>query len=280
MAAIPGSGIATPPVTARANDDHAITQIRQMGGPSPSISQRACPHRRQRLDRLARPLHPILHQHGRSVRTPVSQMSRRTSGAPDGGIAAPTGLAAAPDCENGRMDAEPTTLTVDELLLRPWRPDDATEVFEICQDPEIARWVTIPQPFMRADADAFIEAALEMWRDGTGAPFAIVDSADRSAVGGGHPLRAGRSPGHLRPLACTRCARSRRRHSGAPARRRLDVRDDGGHPPRRFIMVGNEPSNRMVERAGFQREGVARAWDLHHGGVPVDCVVFSRIRGD
>ena len=31
---------------------------------------------------------------------------------------------------------------------------------------------------------------------------------------------------------------------------------------------------RMTERAGFQREGVARAWDLHHDGVPVDCVVY------
>ena len=47
-----------------------------------------------------------------------------------------------------------------------------------------------------------------------------------------------------------------------------------------FIMVGNEASNRMVERAGFQREGVARAWDIHHDGVPVDCTVYSRIRGD
>jgi hypothetical protein len=36
----------------------------------------------------------------------------------------------------------------------------------------------------------------------------------------------------------------------------------------------------MVERAGFGREGVLRAWDLHHGGVPIDCVVYSRIRGD
>ena len=47
-----------------------------------------------------------------------------------------------------------------------------------------------------------------------------------------------------------------------------------------YIMVGNEASNRMTERAGFQREGIARAWDLHHDGVPVDCVVYSRIRGD
>ena len=45
-------------------------------------------------------------------------------------------------------------------------------------------------------------------------------------------------------------------------------------------MVGNDASGRMVERAGFLREGVLRAWDLHHGGIPVDCVVYSRLRDD
>ena len=58
------------------------------------------------------------------------------------------------------MDGEPgTILTIDELVLRPWRPADAPAVLAVCQDPEIARWVTIPQPFLPADADAFIENA-------------------------------------------------------------------------------------------------------------------------
>jgi RimJ/RimL family protein N-acetyltransferase len=47
-----------------------------------------------------------------------------------------------------------------------------------------------------------------------------------------------------------------------------------------FIMVGNETSERMVERAGFRREGVLRAWDVTHDGTPVDCVVYSRLRSD
>jgi RimJ/RimL family protein N-acetyltransferase len=46
-----------------------------------------------------------------------------------------------------------------------------------------------------------------------------------------------------------------------------------------FIMVGNEVSERMVVRAGFQREGVLRSWDTLRG-VPVDCVSYSRLRGD
>jgi hypothetical protein len=42
-----------------------------------------------------------------------------------------------------------TTLTVDELILRPWRQDDAPALYLACQDPDIARWVTIPQPYLR-----------------------------------------------------------------------------------------------------------------------------------
>ena len=185
------------------------------------------------------------------------------------------------DCENGRVDGEPgSTLTVDELTLRPWRPSDAPDVLAVCQDPDIARWVTIPQPFTAADADAFIETALRMWRDGTGAPFAIV-AADTGRLLGA-VTRFG-PDGHQATFGLWLAPDARGRGVGARSLRcvadwtfattaaiRLDA----------FIMVGNEASHRMVERAGFQREGIARAWDLHHDGVPVDCVVYSRIRGD
>jgi RimJ/RimL family protein N-acetyltransferase len=179
------------------------------------------------------------------------------------------------------VDDEPgTILAVDELVLRPWRPEDAPAVLAVCQDPEIARWVTIPQPFLATDADALINDGLAMWRDGTGAAFAIVEAATDRLLGA--VTRFG-PDGHQATIGLWLAPEARGRGVGTRSLRlvsdwtfattaviRLDV----------FIMVGNEPSNRMVERAGFQREGVLRAWDLHHGGVPVDCVVFSRIRGD
>ena len=179
------------------------------------------------------------------------------------------------------MDGEPDTiLTIDELILRPWQPADAPSVLAVCQDPEIARWVTIPQPFGPADADAFIENATSMWRGGTGAPFAIVDASTGRLLGA--VTRFG-PDGHQATLGLWLAPEARGRGVGTRALRlvadwtfattaaiRLDA----------YIMVGNEASNRMTERAGFQREGVARAWDLHHDGVPVDCVVYSRIRGD
>ena len=183
--------------------------------------------------------------------------------------------------ENGSVDGEPgTTLTIDELVLRPWRPADAPELYALCQDPEIARWVTIPQPFQPADADAYIQNALAMWRDGTGAPFAIVDAATGRLLGA--VTRFG-PDGHQATFGLWLAPESRGRGVGARSLRLVSdwtfattaaIRLDA------FIMVGNEASNRMVERAGFQREGVLRAWDLHHDRVPVDCVVYSRIRGD
>jgi RimJ/RimL family protein N-acetyltransferase len=179
------------------------------------------------------------------------------------------------------VDDQPgTILAIDEIVLRPWRPTDAAALLTACQDPEIAHWVDIPQPFLEADADAFIESAHTMWRDGTGAPFAIVEASTDKLLGA--VTRFG-PEGHQATLGCWVAPWARRRRIGTRALRlvaewtfettavfRLDA----------FIMVGNEPSERMVELAGFQREGVLRAWEMSRDGVPVDCVVYSRLRSD
>jgi RimJ/RimL family protein N-acetyltransferase len=177
-------------------------------------------------------------------------------------------------------DERNTTLAIDEFVLRPWRRTDALALLAACQDPEIARWVTIPQPYLRADADAFIESALTMWRDGTGAPFAIVDAATDQLLGAA--TRFG-PDGHQATFGLWLVPEARGRGVGTRSIRSLaewtfattaSIRLDA------FIMVGNDASGRMVERAGFRREGVLRAWDLHHDGIPVDCVVYSRLRTD
>ncbi|MFL5709137.1 MAG: GNAT family N-acetyltransferase, partial [Chloroflexota bacterium] len=130
------------------------------------------------------------------------------------------------------------------------------------------------------DADAFIENAQRMWRDGTGAAFAIVDASTDRLLGA--VTRFG-PEGHQATFGLWLAPDARGRAVGSRALRLVTdwtfatteaIRLDA------FIMVGNEASNRMVERAGFEREGVLRAWDLHHDGVPVDCVVYARIRGD
>lgn len=177
-------------------------------------------------------------------------------------------------------DAVGTTLTLDELTLRPWRSTDAAALLAACQDPEIARWAGMPQPFRAADADAFIEAALEMWRDGTGTPFAIVETMTDRLVGA--VTRFG-PDGHQATFGCWVVPEARGHGIGTRALRLLCEWTFATTSALRlhvFIIVGNAVSERMVERAGFQREGLLRAWDLLDDGTPVDCVVYARLRDD
>lgn len=171
-------------------------------------------------------------------------------------------------------------LTVDELVLRPWRATDAPAVLVACQDADIRRWVAMPDPFQAADADAFIEEAGAMWRDGTGATFAVADAATDRVLGA--VTRFG-PDGHLSTFGCWVAPDARGRGVGSRALRLLaewtfattrTLRIDG------YIMAGNDASERMVVRLGWQREGLLRAWHMRPDGTLVDCVVYSLVRGD
>jgi RimJ/RimL family protein N-acetyltransferase len=173
-----------------------------------------------------------------------------------------------------------TILTVDELILRPWHSTDAAALLAACGDPEIARWAGMPRPFGQADAEAFIESAVAMWRDGTDAPFAIVEAESDRLLGA--ITRFG-PDGHQATFGCWVVPEARGRGVGTRSLRLLAEWTFATTSVIRlhvFIMVGNEVSERMVERAGYQREGVLRAWDVLDDGVPVDCVVYSRLRSD
>lgn len=180
------------------------------------------------------------------------------------------------DSQHGAADIG---LALGDLVLRPWRESDEGALWEACQDPEIARWVSIPQPFTRTDAREQIAEWQEMWRDGSGAPFAVIDVASGRVLGA--VLRIG-PDGHQATLGCWVAQPARGRGIGTRVLRAVAdwtfettdvVRVDA------YIMAGNEASQRMTERAGFQREGLLRAWDLLRG-VPVDCVAYSRLRDD
>lgn len=166
-----------------------------------------------------------------------------------------------------------------DIRLRPWRGSDSARLLEACQDPEIARWVSIPQPYTLTDAEAFIEETLATWRDGSAAAFAIVAADTDDLLGA--VSRFG-PDGHHATIGCWVRREARGKGIGTRSLRAVAdwtfattavIRLDA------YIIVGNTASERMTERAGFHREGVLRAWELLRG-VPVDCVVVSRLRAD
>lgn len=69
---------------------------------------------------------------------------------------------------------EPTTLSTDRLVLRPFTAADEDEVYAAAQDADIQRWTVVPSPYGHADAHAFVnEIAPTGWREGTAMPFAV-----------------------------------------------------------------------------------------------------------
>jgi RimJ/RimL family protein N-acetyltransferase len=177
------------------------------------------------------------------------------------------------------MEQDPVALKLDELVVRPWRTDDLAALHAAGQDPEVARWTHLAQPFGLEEATAYLGAAMALWRDGAGASFVIVDRGDRELLGA--VTRFG-PEGHAATVGLWLAPSARGRGIGTRVLRLVIdwsfastdvVRIDC------YIEVGNEPSMRMVERVGFHREGLLRAWELGPDG-PIDCVVWSVLRSD
>jgi RimJ/RimL family protein N-acetyltransferase len=171
-------------------------------------------------------------------------------------------------------------LTDGVIRLRRWVATDAEAVFHACQDPDIARFVPIPQPYTRDDAAWFVDHAATESDAGRGAYRAIVDPASGEllgAVGQHGPWGHRASFGYwLAPEArglgvATRALKliSEWTIATRPEVIRLELYTD----------LANDRSGRVAERAGFLREGIRYAWDLDRQGQPLDVMFYVRIRG-
>jgi RimJ/RimL family protein N-acetyltransferase len=177
------------------------------------------------------------------------------------------------------MDAAEVTLELSDVVLRLWRAEDLAPLHAAGQDPEVARWIHLPQPFGLEQATAYLQSAMALWRDGTGAAFAIVDRTDGALLGA--VTRFG-PEGHGATVGLWLVAAGRGRGIGTRVLGHVIEWSFATTDVTRidcYIEPGNEPSMRMVERVGFRREGLLRAWEMGPSG-PIDCVVWSVLRTD
>ena len=172
-----------------------------------------------------------------------------------------------------------------DVALRPWRPDDAAAVVAaIDGDEAIGSWLElIPQPYDEADARAYLERVAAGWADGSLAGFAIVDAATDEVLGSlgiqiEEPEQGTAETGYW----VARAARGRGVASRALGlASRWALRELGLERIQLRAAVGNEPSRRVAEKAGFRYEGVLRSVRFNPRlGRRVDWVVYSLIRAD
>jgi RimJ/RimL family protein N-acetyltransferase len=187
---------------------------------------------------------------------------------PAGGISA----AAVPGAGDGRGGAGGGD---ENVVLREWNRGDVAALPGLVDDAEIRRWLEIlPDPYTTTDAEEYISGGHVDATAGTGVRLAVVVGG---RLAGSVEMRL-RGSGNAE-IGYWVAGAARGRGVASTAARVLSDFAFAALGVRRVELnaaVANAASCRVAEKAGFQREGVRRAWRTV-AGVPVDFALYSRI---
>lgn len=172
----------------------------------------------------------------------------------------------------------PGSLRSERLLLRPIHAGDAAAIFEeYCQDTEVTRFLTWGPQSDIAETRAHIARC--MASDSSCAY--VLTGLDDGGVMGALDMR---DIGHGR-IDCGYVLA--RRHWGRGLMTEaLTTAADWALAQDSIWRIGavcdteNKASARVMEKAGFTREGLLRRWIVHpsQGEAPRDCYIYSRVR--
>jgi RimJ/RimL family protein N-acetyltransferase len=167
------------------------------------------------------------------------------------------------------------------VRLRSWSMGDLPIVQAASRELAIVETTTVPDEYTDAAGRAFVQRQWDRSRNGEGWSLAIADAGSGDAVGS-LSARTRPQPGvvglgyWLLPQA---------RGAGYTSRA-VDLFTTwalgGGEIERveAWIEPGNDASVGVVERAGFQFEGILRSFYTLEGGRRIDVQVYARIAAD
>lgn len=173
--------------------------------------------------------------------------------------------------------AYPTELRVDELLLRAPLDEDVDAIAPAFRDPAIGGEAGLPPWDAETLRRVMGEQLPQMVARGLLSPYVIVDTRNGELLGGltlhhFDPMRDVVELGYWlfatargRGVA-TRSVQAAVEHAFANGIIRAEA----------HVRVGNVASERVLERAGFEREGVKRQF-LRSGADRVDATLFARL---
>jgi RimJ/RimL family protein N-acetyltransferase len=168
-------------------------------------------------------------------------------------------------------------LTDGKIVLRLREPKDQPAISAASHDPETRRWLE-DEPISLSTAHVFRDP-LETWAQGERAPFVIADRATDRALGLISLRVIGKGTGSV---GVSVFPEGRGRGVG-PAVLKLIARwaiaERGFQRVEAEADVANTASLRMIEKAGFVREGILRDHCETHG-VRHDCVMFALTAAD
>ena len=166
-------------------------------------------------------------------------------------------------CRVHEVWATEPELTDGVLRLRRWTLDDLPCVAQAAADPAIPEMSTVPATFTAEAGRAFIERQWARPAEGAGLSLAIEDAAAREAVGALSLLhRPGQQAGAV-GIGYWIAPAARRRGLATRAVRLAAawaLHEAGTARVAALVEPANVASRRVVEAAGFEREGLLRAY--------------------
>lgn len=177
----------------------------------------------------------------------------------------------------------PPTLTDGVVTLRPWDTSDAADMTRAFADAAIGEWLPIASPHTLTQAETWLDETVPTWwvmgmrvalavtDAGTGELLGSVGLSTQERADGRGELGYWTAPwGRGRGVASRAAGLLTAWAFGVLRVSRVEL----------FADAENPASQRAAEKAGFVREGVARAWMRDGQGAARDMVVFSRVSSD
>jgi [ribosomal protein S5]-alanine N-acetyltransferase len=170
-------------------------------------------------------------------------------------------------------------LTDGAVLLRRWLESDLGCVEEASRDPQIPEGTTVPATFTEAEGRAWIERQWGRADSGEGLSLAIAEADSGEALGAIVLLL--RRP-DTAEIGYWLVPRARGRRLGSGAVRLLApwaLSEAGLARIEAFVEPENAASQRVLEGAGFQREGYLRSY-LAFTDRRADALIYSLLPSD
>jgi [ribosomal protein S5]-alanine N-acetyltransferase len=172
----------------------------------------------------------------------------------------------------------PVDLWGDGVRLRAFRTWDVDRIVEACSDPATSYWLgSMPQPYQRDSARAYLEGIAELAARGVGVAWCIADPEDDRCLGS---ISLDGLGGYAKRGEIGYWAHPNARGRGVVAEAvRLVTRhaQDSGLATSLLIRcaIGNAASRRVAERAGYREIGIQPASEPLRDGQITDLVLYS-----
>ncbi len=150
------------------------------------------------------------------------------------------------------------------------------------KDRAVHRWtLRIPEPYSRSDAAEFVRRARLNRRAASNLAFQIVRRTDGRLVGGLglHRLDNPAGTAEVGYLLAREFRGQGYATEAVGGLVRLAFGPLGFHRLIAHVFVGNRPSERVLERSGFRREGRLRE-AVRKDGRWIDVILYARVRSD